>query len=160
MDKPVLKDKPGSEAGRPRPVALSHENIPAELKALVRWLVWSYVMDRDPETGEVSWDKPPRSAHSGQVADAHNRANWSSFAVALAAYMAGGLDGLGFDLFVEEGDDGEVIVGVDLDHCRDPLTGAIEPWAQQIIDELNSYTEVSPSGTGIRIFVWGRLPAH
>jgi primase-polymerase (primpol)-like protein len=45
------------------------------------------------------------------------------------------------------------IVGIDLDHCRDPKTGKIEPWAQDIIETVDSYTELSPSGTGIRIFV-------
>ena len=46
----------------------------------------------------------------------------------------------------------------DLDHCRDAETGVIEEWATGIIDTLNSYTEVSPSGTGIHIFVRGSLP--
>lgn len=43
--------------------------------------------------------------------------------------------------------------GIDLDHCRNKETGEIEPWALEIIKILNSYTETSPSGTGIRIFV-------
>jgi hypothetical protein len=49
-------------------------------------------------------------------------------------------------------------VGWDLDDCRDPKTGEIQPGAQEIIDRLNSYTEISPSRTGIRIFVKGNLP--
>jgi primase-polymerase (primpol)-like protein len=40
---------------------------------------------------------------------------------------------------------------VDIDHCRNPQTGVIEPWALDIIKELGSYTEVSPSGTGVHI---------
>jgi hypothetical protein len=47
---------------------------------------------------------------------------------------------------------------IDLDHCRDPETGIIEPWAQEIIDRLASYTEISPSGTGVHIWVKGKLP--
>ena len=50
--------------------------------------------------------------------------------------------------------------GVDLDHRRDPQTGVIAPWAQQIIAWLKSYTEVSPSGTGIKIFVHATLPGR
>src|SRR5262249_50058204 len=50
-------------------------------------------------------------------------------------------------------------VGVDLDHCRDRETGAIEPWAEEIIALLWSYTEITPSGTGLRIFVRATLPA-
>ena len=41
----------------------------------------------------------------------------------------------------------------------DPATGEIEGWAQEIIEELNSYTEISPSGTGVHILVRGELPA-
>jgi archaellum biogenesis ATPase FlaH len=48
--------------------------------------------------------------------------------------------------------------GIDLDHCRKPETGEIKPWARRIIAVLNSYTEVSPSETGVHIFVQGRLP--
>ena len=42
--------------------------------------------------------------------------------------------------------------GIDLDCCIDPATGEIEPWAVEIIERLGSYTEVSPSGTGLKIF--------
>jgi primase-polymerase (primpol)-like protein len=49
-------------------------------------------------------------------------------------------------------------VGIDLDDCRDPQNGALTPEAQRIIAHLQSYTEVTPSGTGVRIFVRGQLP--
>jgi hypothetical protein len=42
--------------------------------------------------------------------------------------------------------------GVDLDSCRDPATGAIAPWAIAIISAIGSYAEISPSGTGVKIF--------
>ena len=44
------------------------------------------------------------------------------------------------------------LVGVDLDSCRDPNTGAIPEWAQEIITRFNTYAEVSPSGTGVKLF--------
>jgi len=47
---------------------------------------------------------------------------------------------------------------IDLDHVIDPKTGIIEPWAQEIIDRMNSYTEISKSGTGIHIIVMGKKP--
>ena len=34
----------------------------------------------------------------------------------------------------------------------------IDDWAWEIIRLINSYTEISPSGTGIRIFCYGKLP--
>ena len=60
-----------------------------------------------------------------------------------------GSHGLGFILR----DD---LIGVDLDGCRDIETGEIAEWATKIIDLLDSYTEISPSGTGIRIFCKGQ----
>ncbi len=49
--------------------------------------------------------------------------------------------------------DGRQVAGIDLDTCRDPETGAIEGWAQAIVDRLGTYTEVSPSGTGVKLFL-------
>ena len=48
--------------------------------------------------------------------------------------------------------DGRRIGGVDLDTCIDPATGDVAPWAREIIAALDSYTEVSPSGTGVKVF--------
>jgi hypothetical protein len=50
------------------------------------------------------------------------------------------------------------LCGVDLDKCLDPETGEIESWAQEIVGELSSYTEISPSGTGVHILIRGELP--
>jgi primase-polymerase (primpol)-like protein len=50
------------------------------------------------------------------------------------------------------------LTGVDLDNSRDPETDEIEDWAEDIISRLDSYTEVSPSGTGHHILVEGAIP--
>jgi putative DNA primase/helicase len=146
----------GGTPTRPKALAVRQEHIPDELKALAWWVVWLYVQDVDPETGEVEYDKPPRNARTGGLASSTNPKTWSPFAVAIAAYLAGGLDGIGIALDAQQGEDGLVLVAIDLDHCRDPQTGAIAEWAQEIIDAIASYTEVSPSGCGIRIFLRGR----
>jgi hypothetical protein len=41
-----------------------------------------------------------------------------------------------------------------------PSDGEIAPWAQEIVDAIASYNEISPSGTGLRIFVYGVLPPY
>jgi putative DNA primase/helicase len=46
--------------------------------------------------------------------------------------------------------------GVDLDGCRDPNSGRLAAWAQDIIADFGSYAEVSPSGTGVHIFATGK----
>jgi hypothetical protein len=50
------------------------------------------------------------------------------------------------------------IVMVDLDDVRNPETGEIHPLALRIIDDLGSYTEISTSGKGVHVFVFGTLP--
>lgn len=144
-----------------RPVALPviADNIPELLKALAQWLVWRYVADIDPDTGEVDWDKPPLCARGGP-ASSTNKRTWSDFATACAALATLGVDGIGFALDRKAGDDSPGLVAIDLDDCRDPETGVIEQWALDIVAALDSYTEVSPSGRGVRIFVIGKLPKH
>jgi hypothetical protein len=46
--------------------------------------------------------------------------------------------------------DGRSLGGIDLDGCL--VDGVLLPWAQEIVDEVGSYTEVSPSGTGVKSF--------
>jgi putative DNA primase/helicase len=52
----------------------------------------------------------------------------------------------------------DTLVVFDLDKCRDPDTHIIDPEARAIIRRLNSYTEVSPTGTGVHIFAYGSIP--
>ena len=54
--------------------------------------------------------------------------------------------------------DDDPIVGVDLHDCRNPETGEIDDWAASIVETLDSYTEISPSGTGVHVLVIGELP--
>ena len=48
------------------------------------------------------------------------------------------------------------LVGLDLDHCV--VDGECSEEAQEILDVVCSYSEISPSGEGIRIFLYGKLP--
>ena len=45
------------------------------------------------------------------------------------------------------------LAGVDLDTCRDPATGQVAPWAQTVLDRLDTYAEVSPSGLGVKAYL-------
>jgi primase-polymerase (primpol)-like protein len=100
--------------------------------------------------GVVRDTKVPYNSASGRHAESNNPATWSSFDASKSAYERGGYDGVGFCLSAP-------YVGVDLDGCR-PDGKTDEPWAEEIIRELGSYTEVSPSGRGVRIIVRGELP--
>jgi hypothetical protein len=117
--------------------------IPAELRDLKRWVVWRY------ETRE---DKPTKVLYNpltGKCADSTDEATWVDFSTAVD--HAGEYEGIGCVI-------GPPFAAIDLDKCRDPQTGKTEEWAQRIIMQLDSYTEVSPSGRGYHIWVKAKLP--
>lgn len=74
---------------------------------------------------------------------------WGTYSEAMKAVEAHAC-GFGLMLGVVEGDDFDV-VALDLDDCRDPETGKLVPWADKLVRRAASYTEVTPSGAGLRI---------
>lgn len=126
--------------------------IPEELARLRRWLLWK-IEERTDGKGDKKKTKVPYQAKNPDAHASSTDANtWASLEEAQEACCQAKLDGIGFAL-------GDGITGIDLDHVRDPATGAIEPWALGVVDQLDSYTEISPSGTGLHILVHGSLPA-
>ena len=113
------------------------DSIPQPLKDLPQWVLWR----REKRKGKFT--KVPYSPATKKNASVTNPADWATLDQAMAACKEGGFDGVGYVLTKED-----PFTGVDLDHCLDPKTGVIEPWALAIVDQLNSYTERSPSGTG------------
>lgn len=99
-----------------------------------------------------SVDKKPFCA-PGRMASSTDASTWLSFDEAVALAEREGLAGVGF-VFAPGGG----LCGVDLDKCRDPETGAVQAWAQRVIERLASYTEISPSGTGVHIIANATLP--
>src|ERR671910_1034403 len=118
-----------------------------DLRDLRQWLCWRSE-DRDGKP-----KKFPSSPATGKKADRTVPETWTGYQEAVKACNEKGYGGIGF-VFTSEDD----LCGVDLDKCLDPETGEIEPWAWAIIEELNSYTEISPSGTGVHILVRAALP--
>ncbi len=117
------------------------------MRDLRQWLCWH------SETREGKPTKVPYSPRTGARASSTDPETWGCYEEALAACEKHGYGGIGF-VFTPEDD----LCGVDLDGCLDPQTGEMEGWAQEIIDELDSYAEVSPSGTGVHVLVRGTLP--
>jgi len=121
------------------------QNIPKELRDLDQWLVWR-LEERDGKKTKVPYD-----AKTGRKGKSNDPATWASFDAALQAYEAGGYSGVGF-AFRE----GDRLSGADLDHVIDTETGEVQQLALEILERFKgSYAEVSPSGTGLRIFVFG-----
>jgi putative DNA primase/helicase len=124
--------------------------IPGQLTGRDQWVSWRGEV-RDGRPTKV----PIQTAYPSRHASVDDPATWGSFLDAVDAQSCPGLrlDGIGYVLTPADG-----LVGIDLDHCRDRETGAIEPWALDIVQRVDSYTEVSPSGRGLRIFTRGVLP--
>jgi len=121
--------------------------IPQSLKDCSQWVVWRR------ETREGKATKVPYTPVNGNTrASVTKPTDWGSFEQAAEALARNQFDGIGYVLTADD-----PFTGVDLDHCLDPTTGVIERWALAIVDQLHSYTERSPSGTGLRIFVKGTL---
>ncbi len=78
-----------------------------------------------------------------------NPGTWRSFDEALATSIGVG--------YVFTADDG--LVGIDLDRCHDPETGTVESWAKKIVEAFGTYTEVTPSGTGLHLISYGSIPS-
>jgi primase-polymerase (primpol)-like protein len=122
-------------------------NIPDELKSLPQWVCWRKA-ERDGKTTKL-----PVNPHTGKLASTTDSSTWTTCTEACNAILRYGCDGVGF-VFTSD----DPYAGVDLDKCRDAETGVLEPWAQEIVETIQTFTEVSTSGTGVHCILRGRLP--
>ncbi len=122
--------------------------IPEQLKRYKQWVCWKY--HAGPGDGRNRRRKVPVDPKTGRFAKVTDRSTWTSLGEAEGTLLKHGdsLEGVGF-VFTEH----DPFVGIDLDDVLDPRTKQLDPWAQKVIDSLNSYTEVSPSGTGVKAIV-------
>jgi hypothetical protein len=122
-------------------------NIPAELKALRRWAVWKAVWNESRQ----KYDKIPYNPqHYGL--STKKVSEWGDFETASRTLSLNPTRYAGLGLVLT---DIKGVVGIDLDNCRHG--GQIAPWAREIVDNMGSYTEVSPSGNGLRILALGEF---
>lgn len=110
---------------------MDFDYIPDTLKQQEKWVVWrTNTAPTSPVTNKrQGWQDSPGTFHQAKNFCTHKK----DFR-------------LGF-LFSPDND----IFGIDLDSCRNPDTGTIEPWATAIIERFGSYSEVSQSKTGVKI---------
>jgi len=151
-----MRKEPGSPKA-PKPTLVSGDlaNPPTALRPLVarpQWAIWRLIWDG------TRWHKPPFQARNPQLhASSADPNTWTDYATAVAAAAAHG-NGVSYMLTGED-----ELAALDIDHVRDPNTGAIRDWAQRLLDQAgHAYCEISPSGTGLRIWgaATGALPAH
>jgi len=109
----------------------------AFLEQLPNWVVWR----RQLVDGQ--WKKPLITPKTDRYASATKPTTWGTYQEALAALhnQPRNYDGIGFVFSAQD-----PLCGIDLDDCRNPESGVVAQWAQEIVATLSSYTEISPSG--------------
>ena len=131
------------------PDGFDHATITvASLATLPRWVAWQ-TEGRGPQ-GKAT--KVPY-APDGKKARADAPATWGTRKAAETRAETlprpFGAGGVGIELGVHGG---LAIGGIDLDTCRSAQTGKLTPWANEVLELFGSYAEVSPSGTGVKVF--------
>lgn len=137
-----------------KPLVVNADGIPAELRSVPRWVSWRLeTRGNDPKPTKV-----PYRADGRGKASSTDPTTWATFDAAYAAYRQGGYDGIGIVLHRHPNAVGPGLVGIDLDGVRNAATGDLQPWAAETVHRLASYAEVSPSGTGVHVYLFGELP--
>jgi putative DNA primase/helicase len=134
-------------AARSRVLPVRPEGIPQELNARPQWVNWRL----EKRNGELT--KVPYTPRTGRKASSTDLLTWDTFDEVLDALRMDNYDGIGFVF-----SSGDPYCGVDLDGCRNPETGEVEAWAQEVVDNLKGYAEVSPRGRGVHVIVRGKTP--
>lgn len=106
-----------------------------------QWTAW-----REEARGEGKTKVPYRTAADMSKSD--DPSTWITYAEARG--VSGRLRSIGrkgVGIFLAGG-----MGGIDLDSCYDPVAQTLKPWAQEVVDHFASYAEISPSGTGVKVF--------
>jgi|GEM_PF-2062282 hypothetical protein len=118
-----------------------------DLKLQRRWVLWRLEPGKADKMTKVPYQLNGFKADITNPAQLHtyadlepHAAKWSGIGLALGTF------------------DGVSVWGVDFDKCCDVATGKFSSETRQVIIELDSYGEYSPSGTGAHILGLGRLP--
>lgn len=133
---------PDLKTPRPSALPVRLEGIPEALKAKARWMLWKHTWS------DGAWRKAPKSVDN-TAGSSTNPDKWTTYERAVEAYLTGKYDGLGYALGDEK--------GIDLDDCIDPFTDELSTLALDTLRDIDGYAEVSPSGTGLKLFTRGEL---
>ncbi len=118
--------------------------IPSELRARNQWVVWRYV--------QRGSDKPTKVPFQldGTPASSTDLTTWITFGEVLEAT---GFDGIGF-VFADD----DPYIGIDLDDSIGD-DSKLKAWGKKLVDRFATYTEISPSSKGVKLWVRGKYPS-
>lgn len=126
------------------------DNIPRALQDIPHWTFEKDKVPCDRKGNSTGWNNPEKWYEFADV-----REYWEKHRSRLQCH---GIDGIGFILGRDDSQGDRQIIVIDLDECRDPVSGWISSWALKLLKKLNSYTEISKSGTGFHVVFYGKLP--
>lgn len=104
-----------------------------------RWVNWEY---EDKKDGKKP-TKVPKDPHTGHNASSTSPSTWSTYSFAKSKS-----DKVGIQMGVEAGN----LVGIDIDGTLTDTT------VLELLQKANTYTEISPSGNGLRVFLLTDTP--
>jgi len=124
-----------------------HRAIKKRLVPLPNFVNWRWELNKKRD----AWTKVPYQPRNPTMrAATDDKANWGTYAEAVANVEAGRAEGIGFCLL------GTNISAFDIDDCRDLATGSIDPVALALVKRCGAtYVEKTVSGTGLRIIGLG-----
>lgn len=120
-----------------------------ELRHHRTWVAWR----SEQRPGDAKPAKVPKNPHTGGNASSTKPSTWGTHEQAVARAHKDGCDGVGYVFTREAG-----LTGIDLDDCL--IDGNLTQWGARIIAELDTYTEISPSGRGVKLWARGQLPGN
>lgn len=128
---------------KPEAIQPDYSTVPREIRKLRQWVMWRY----DWSIKSNAWAKVPYHPDEYRVSTTKAE-NWSTFETCLATFEQnkGKYDGIGF-VFSKD----DEYVGIDLDECVERKEDVFEltPFAANAVETLATYTEFSPSQTGL-----------
>lgn len=123
---------------------------PPELKERNQWVLWRYERRQGKAT------KVPYQVGFNRASSTDPK-TWSSFSAVIDEWCRKPnlYSGIGYVFSPED-----PFSGIDLDDALDD-DGNLKPWACGIVAQFSdTYTEVSPGGAGLKIWLRGALPAN
>jgi putative DNA primase/helicase len=143
---------PGNHSTHPG-LTCRPDQIPAELKPAAQWVNYRTRPKKNGKLDKIPLDPKPAAQLANAAVD--DAATWGTFVQAEANLKHPRVTGLRRTVTADEG-----MTFLDWDGVRDPATGEVDPDALAEAVALDTYTEISPSGCGLRAVVYGTLPAH
>jgi len=127
----------------------------ADLASMSRWVAWR-LEKKDPQKSdddEDNWTKVPINPATGRKSRSNDAATWGTRTEAERRWkrMKPHERGGGIGIVLGDLGEGYHLLGIDLDSCI-PEKGPYASWADEIIDKFKTYAEISPSGTGVKLF--------